>query len=73
MVRPYPLYAQHEGAHLVRLIRGGAATAEIGVRRLRDNIAVVMGSGGNIAVRPGRDGQLLGDAGITRGCTLASP
>ena len=64
MVRPYPLYAQHEGDHLVRLIRDEAATAEIVVRRLRGNIAVLMGSGGNIAVLPGRDGQLLVDAGI---------
>lgn len=63
-VRPYPLYAQHEGDHLVHLIRDGAASAEIEVQRLRGNIAVVMGSGGNIAVLPGRDGQLLVDAGI---------
>jgi len=63
-VRPYPLYAQHEGDHLVRLIRDGAAMAEIVVQRLRGNIAVLMGSGGNIAVLPGRDGQLLVDAGI---------
>src|SRR6187551_1602462 len=34
-VRPYPLYAQHEGDHLVRLIRDEAATAEIVVRQHR--------------------------------------
>ncbi len=57
-------YAQHEGDHLVTQIREAAATAKIEVQRLRGNVSVMMGSGGNIAVLPGRDGKLLIDAGI---------
>ena len=63
-LRPLRTYAQHEGDHLVTLIRDGAATAKIDVQSLRGNISVLMGSGGNIAVLPGRDGKLLVDAGI---------
>jgi len=62
--RPFRAYAQHEGDHLVTMIREGAATARIEVQPLRGNVSVLMGSGGNIAVLPGRDGKLLVDAGI---------
>lgn len=63
-LRPLRAFAQHEGDHLVTMIREGAATAKIDVQSLRGNVSVLLGSGGNIAVLPGRDGKLLVDAGI---------
>src|SRR6516162_9959004 len=45
-------------------IRNAAKTAKITVTKLRDNVSVLEGSGGNIAVLTGRDGKLLVDAGI---------
>ena len=42
-----------------------ASQAKIEVNRLRRNIAVLEGSGGNIAVLTGKDGKLLIDAGFT--------
>ena len=53
-----------EDAGLVQQIRREAATAKITLQPLRGNISVLFGSGGNIAVLPGRDGKLLIDAGI---------
>jgi hypothetical protein len=41
-----------------------AATAKIVVKPIRNNISVLMGSGGNIAVLPGKDGKLLIDSGF---------
>src|SRR5215831_4592778 len=49
---------------LVEKARKEAASATITVQRLRGNVSVVMGAGGNIAVLPGRDGKLLIDAGF---------
>ena len=49
----------------VAIIRRAAATAKISIQKLRGNVFVVEGSGGNIAVLPGPDGKLLVDAGIT--------
>jgi glyoxylase-like metal-dependent hydrolase (beta-lactamase superfamily II) len=49
----------------VTIIRTAAATAKITVQKLRGGISVLEGSGGNIAVLPGKDGKLLVDAGIT--------
>lgn len=49
---------------LVTTPRKGAATANITVQALRGNISVLMGSGGNITVFPGRDGKLLIDSGL---------
>ena len=46
-------------------IRNAAATAKISVTKLRGNISMLQGSGGNIVVLTGRDGKLLVDAGIT--------
>src|ERR1700746_2151465 len=46
-------------------IRNAAATAKINVTKLRGNVSVLEGSGGNIAVLTGRDGKVLADAGIT--------
>jgi len=62
--RPERAYAQHEGDHLVTMIREGAATTKIEVQSLRGHVSVLMGSGGNIAVLPGGDGKLLIDSGI---------
>src|SRR5579862_491591 len=42
-----------------------AAQANIEVSRLRRNICVLQGSGGNIAVLTGKDGKLLVDAGFS--------
>lgn len=49
----------------VTIILKEAETAKITVRRLRSNVSVLEGSGGNIAVLTGRDGKLMVDAGIT--------
>jgi len=49
---------------LVEKARKDAANATITVKRLRSNVSVLMGAGGNIAVLPGREGKLLIDAGF---------
>jgi hypothetical protein len=49
---------------LVETTGSNAATANIAVQTLRGNIRVLMSTGGNIAVLPGRDGKLLVDAGL---------
>jgi glyoxylase-like metal-dependent hydrolase (beta-lactamase superfamily II) len=59
---PRQAYAEARG--LVTLIKDSAATSPIAVRRLRDNISVLEGSGGNIAVLTGPDGKVMIDAGI---------
>jgi glyoxylase-like metal-dependent hydrolase (beta-lactamase superfamily II) len=56
------LFAREEG--IVPTMVNAAATAKIIVRPLRRNIAVLEGSGGNIAVLTGPDGKLLVDAGF---------
>jgi glyoxylase-like metal-dependent hydrolase (beta-lactamase superfamily II) len=60
---PRGLLAQSESP--VTIIREAAAAARISIQKLRGNVFVLEGSGGNIAVLPGRDGKLLVDAGIT--------
>ncbi|MFK4502044.1 glyoxylase-like metal-dependent hydrolase (beta-lactamase superfamily II) [Bradyrhizobium japonicum] len=59
---PRQAYAEARG--LVSLIKDSAATSPITTYKLRDNISVLEGSGGNIAVLTGPDGKLLVDAGI---------
>jgi glyoxylase-like metal-dependent hydrolase (beta-lactamase superfamily II) len=59
---PRDLLAQDDG--LVQTARKTAAAAIITVQKLRSNMSVLMGAGGNIAVLPGRDGMLLIDAGF---------
>jgi glyoxylase-like metal-dependent hydrolase (beta-lactamase superfamily II) len=59
---PREAYAEARG--LVSLIKDSAATSPIVTHRLRNNISVVEGSGGNIAVLTGPDGKVLIDAGI---------
>ena len=65
-VNPRLLFAQTPalGAGIVQNMRAAAAGASITVQSLQGNVRVMMGSGGNIAVLPGRDGKLLVDAGI---------
>lgn len=59
---PREVFAQAQG--IVDMIKSEAAKAPIEVTRLRNNVAVLMGSGGNIAVLTGPDGKVLIDAGI---------
>ncbi len=59
---PREVYAEARG--LVSLIKDSAATAPINTHKLRNNISVLEGSGGNIAVLTGPDGKVLIDAGI---------
>jgi hypothetical protein len=51
---PRDLFAQGDG--LVQTARKTATSATIAVQKLRGNVSVLMGAGGNIAVLPGRDG-----------------
>ena len=59
---PRQAYAEARG--IVSLIKDSAATSGIATYKLRNNISVLEGSGGNIAVLTGPDGKLLVDAGI---------
>jgi len=47
------------------MMRAAAANATITPHKLRNNVTVLEGSGGNIGVLTGKDGKLLVDAGIT--------
>ena len=60
---PRRLFAAAESP--VITIRNAAATAKISVTKLRGDVSVLQGSGGNIAVLTGPDGKVLVDAGIT--------
>src|SRR5882762_9542760 len=62
LLAPRHLLAQHDG--LVQTARKTAAARTVTVQKLRGNVSVLMGAGGNIAVHPGRDGKLLIDAGF---------
>jgi len=62
LLAPRHLLAQHDG--LVQTARKTAAASTVTVQKLRGNVSVLMGAGGNIAVHPGRDGKLLIDAGF---------
>ena len=46
------------------MMRAAATNAKITTQPLRNNISVLMGSGGNIAVLPGPQGKLLVDSGF---------
>jgi glyoxylase-like metal-dependent hydrolase (beta-lactamase superfamily II) len=59
-----PRAAFAEARGLVSLIKDSAATSPIVTYKLRNNISVLEGSGGNIAVLTGPDGKVLIDAGI---------
>jgi glyoxylase-like metal-dependent hydrolase (beta-lactamase superfamily II) len=60
---PHEAYAEARG--IVSLIKDSAATSPITTHSLRNNISVLEGSGGNIAVLTGPDGKVLVDAGIS--------
>lgn len=60
-----PRQAYAEALGIVELIRSEAAKAPIATHRLRGNVTVLEGSGGNIAVLTRADGKLLVDAGIS--------
>jgi glyoxylase-like metal-dependent hydrolase (beta-lactamase superfamily II) len=59
-----PREAFAEARGIVSLIKDSAAVSPIVAHRLRSNISVLEGSGGNIAVLTGADGKVLIDAGI---------
>src|SRR5438270_13927665 len=61
-VTPRQAYAEARG--IVSLIKDSAAVSPIVTHKLRNNITVLEGSGGNIAVLTGPDGKVLIDAGI---------
>jgi glyoxylase-like metal-dependent hydrolase (beta-lactamase superfamily II) len=59
-----PRQAFAEARGIVSMIKDSAATSPIVTHKLRNNISVFEGSGGNIAVLNGADGKVLIDAGI---------
>jgi glyoxylase-like metal-dependent hydrolase (beta-lactamase superfamily II) len=59
-----PRQAFAEARGLVSLIKDSAAISPIKTHRLRNNISVLEGSGGNIAVLTGPDGKVMIDGGI---------
>ena len=59
-----PRAAFSEARGLVSLIKDSAAVSPIVTYQLRNNISVLEGSGGNVAVLTGPDGKVLVDAGI---------
>src|ERR1700722_12251041 len=60
-----PPGASPQPGELVDLIRDYAAKTPIQLHKLRGNVTVIEGSGGNIAVLTGGDGKVFVDAGIT--------
>src|SRR4051794_26588745 len=60
-----PSQAYAEARNIVDLIRDDAAKAPIKIHKLRHNVSVLEGSGGNIGVLTGADGTLFIDGGIT--------
>ena len=59
-----PRQAFAEARGIVSLIKDSAATSPIVTHKLRNNVSVLEGSGGNVAVLTGPDGKVLIDAGI---------
>ena len=59
-----PRQAFAEARGLVTLIKDSAASSPVTSYRLRANVSVLEGSGGNIAVLTGPDGKVLVDGGI---------
>ena len=60
---PREAYAEARG--LVSLIKDSAAASLIKTYKLRNNISVLEGSGGNVVVLTGPEGKVLVDAGIS--------
>jgi glyoxylase-like metal-dependent hydrolase (beta-lactamase superfamily II) len=59
-----PRQAFAEARGIVSLIKDSAATSPVVTHPLRNNVSVLEGSGGNVAVVTGPDGKVLIDAGI---------
>ncbi|MGI4764265.1 MAG: MBL fold metallo-hydrolase, partial [Janthinobacterium lividum] len=59
-----PRQAFAEALGIVQRIQAAAVTTPIAIHRLRGGLAVLEGSGGNVAVLSGPDGKVLIDAGI---------
>ncbi|KAA2244121.1 MBL fold metallo-hydrolase [Salinarimonas soli] len=59
-----PRQAFAEALGIVDRIKAAAATTPITLHRLRGDVTILEGSGGNVAVLNGRDGKVLVDAGI---------
>ena len=59
-----PSRAYAEARNIVDLIRDDAAKAPIKLHKLRRDVSIFEGSGGNIAVLTGADGKVFIDAGI---------
>src|SRR5688572_14017430 len=57
---------------LVERTRKGGAAAKIVVHSIRENVSMLEGSGGNIAVLHGREGKLLIDAGMSKANILVA-
>jgi glyoxylase-like metal-dependent hydrolase (beta-lactamase superfamily II) len=62
-LKPAEAFAKARG--IVDTIRDAAATTPLLIHKLRGDVTVIEGSGGNIAVLTGKDGTLFVDAGIT--------
>ena len=60
-----PAEAFAEARNIVDTIRDAAAKMPLEIHKLRGNVTVIEGSGGNMAVLTGADGKLFVDAGIT--------
>ena len=60
-----PRQAFAEARGLVSLIKDSAASSPVTAYKLRANVSVLEGSGGNIAVLTGPDGKVLVDGGIS--------
>jgi glyoxylase-like metal-dependent hydrolase (beta-lactamase superfamily II) len=60
-----PSQAFAEAQNIVDVFRDEAAKAKITVHKLRRDVSVLEGSGGNIGVMVGPDGKVFVDAGIT--------
>ena len=57
--------APQQSGSMIDQMRAAAATAKIDTVPLRNGLKLLMGSGGNIVVLPGKDGQLLVDSGFS--------
>ena len=59
-----PRQAYAEALGIVQRIQAAAVTTPIAIHKLRSGVAVLEGSGGNVAVLSGPDGKVMIDAGI---------
>jgi len=59
-----PAQEPNHAEGIVETLRNAGATAKVEVQKLRGDVSVLIGSGGNIAVLDGQDGKVLVDAGL---------